>query len=177
MHWIAFTILVYVVTVLQTTLAPFIAVHTIRPDLIVIVAVHYALLARNNDALIACWLIGLAIDLTGLSYSHSGYANVGINAFCLGLLAMLIVKTRELTFRESALTQLAVTFLVKLSLGVLVGIHMLYALDQLDRLGDILTTSFWAAVYTAALAPYLNWALRRLRAPLGIGVTHRLRVR
>ena len=75
MHLIALVILVYVVTVLQSAAVPFIAVNTIRPDLLVIVAVHYALVARTYDALLACWLIGLAIDLSGISYQNHG--NVG----------------------------------------------------------------------------------------------------
>ncbi len=175
MHWIAFAILLYIVTVLQTTVAPFIAVHTIRPDLMVIVAVHYALLARAHDALIACWLAGLAIDLTGLSYQT--HSNVGVHAFSLGLLALVIVNVRELTFRESAVTQLVLTFAAKLALAMLVGLHGLWAIGAWDRLDEIVSMAVWAAVYTAILAPYGHWILRRLRTVLGIGVTHHLRVR
>lgn len=175
MHWIAFAILLYLATVLQSAVAPFLAVHTIRPDLLVIVAVHYALLARAPDALIACWLTGLAIDLTGLSYTE--HANVGVNAFVLGLVALLIVGLRDLTFRESALTQLVFTFLAKLILSLLVGLHMLWAVGQWHRWGEVFTAACWAAVYTALLAPYGHWILRRLRTLLGLGAPHHLRVR
>ncbi len=175
MHWIAFAILLYIATVLQTASMPFLAVHTVVPDLMVIVAVHYALLARPHDGMIACWCTGLAIDLAGLSYS--GHSNVGVHALSLGLIGWCIIKVRELTFRENALTQVAFAFLAKLAVTMLVGLHMLYVLDQWDRLGEITTMGVWAALYTGLLAPYVHWILRHFRAALGLGVTHRLRVR
>ena len=175
MRWIGFVILLYVVTVLQSTLAPFIAVHTIRPDIMVIVAVHYALLVRGYDAMLACWCIGLATDLAGLSYPSD--SNVGVNAFSLGFIAIVIVKVRELTFRDSAVTQLVLTFLTKLTLALIVGVHMLYVLDEWHRFGEVATAAVWAAVYTALLAPYGHWMLRRFRGALGIGLPDRLRVR
>ncbi|MFQ5430032.1 MAG: rod shape-determining protein MreD [Phycisphaerae bacterium] len=175
MRWIAFAILLYLITVLQTSAVPFLAVHTVRPDLMVILAVHYALLAPAADAMLACWCIGLVIDLAGMSYAQ--HSNVGVNALALGLLGLFIVKVRELTFRESPVTQLAFALIVKLALALLVGLHMLYVLDAWDRFGEVLTTAIWSAVYTAVLAPYAHWVLRRFRRVLGVGVAHRLRVR
>ncbi|MFH1419068.1 MAG: rod shape-determining protein MreD [Planctomycetota bacterium] len=175
MHWIAFAILVYVLTCLQAAVVPFFEVHTIRPDLVLIVAVFYALSARTYDALLACWFIGLAVDLSGISYQH--HANVGIHAISLGLIALAIVKLRAFVFRESVLTQIVVTFVAKLLLVLLVGLHMLYVVDDGGRLGDVAVRGFYAAVYTAALAPYGHWFLKRFRTALGIGMTHRLRVR
>lgn len=175
MRWIAFAILLYIVTALQTTMAPFIEVHAIRPDLMVILAVYYALLAPPRDALLACWFVGLAYDLTGLSFAN--HSNLGVHSFALGLIALFIVRLRELAFRESALTQLLLTFFAKLTLAVGVGMHMLYVLDRWDRFGEVLTVAIWASAYTAVLAPYGHWVLLRLRGMLGIGVTHRLPVR
>lgn len=175
MRWIAFAILVFVVTLLQASVVPFLAVHTIRPDLMVIVAVHYALTARRYDALLACWFIGLAVDLTSLSYA--GHANVGVHAFSLGLIALVIVKVRDLTFRDSVVTRLFFTFGAKWVISVTTGAYMLYAVHAPHRFGEILATGTYAAVYTAILAPYGHWLLRQLRSLLGVGTTHRLRVR
>ncbi len=55
MHWVAFGILLYCVTAVQSAVVPLVAVHTIKPDLMMIVAVYYALTARSRDALLACW--------------------------------------------------------------------------------------------------------------------------
>lgn len=175
MRWIAFAILTYVVTVLQVAVVPFVAVHTIRPNLLVILAVHYALAARTHDALLACWIIGLVVDLTSLSYAE--HANVGLHALSLGLIALVIVSLRDLTFRDSVVTQLFFTFAAKLALSVLAGAYMLYVVHAPDRFGEVVVTGAYATVYTAVLAPYGHWLLRKLRSLLGIGATHRLRVR
>jgi rod shape-determining protein MreD len=175
MHWIALVILIYVSTALQSAAVPFIAVNTIRPDLMVIVAVHYALAARTYEALLACWLIGLAIDLSGISYH--GHGNVGLHALALGLIALPIVKMRSFIFRDSVLTQLFFTFAAKFVLDLLVGLHMMHAIGDWSRMREVVVRGMYAAIYTAVLAPYGNWFLKRLHGVLGIGATHRLRVR
>lgn len=175
LHWITFIVVLVVVTALQKTLAPFIAVQAVRPDFMAILAVHYALAARPSDALLACWGVGVAIDLTSLSYADA--PNVGLHALSLGLIALAIVWVRDLTFRESVVTQLVFTFLTKLALVVFTGAYMLYVVPTPRRFGEILLSGFYAAVYTTVLAPYGHWLLRRFRNILGIGSTHRLRVR
>jgi rod shape-determining protein MreD len=174
MPWIAFAILLYVVTALQTTLAPLLAVHTIRPDLLVIVAVHYCLAARATDALFACWFVGLAMDLTSLGYQN--HSTVGLHALLLGVIGWVVVKLRDLTFRDSIWTQLFFTFSVKFALALLGGVHMLWVLKDRSRLPEVVASSLYAAIYTAILAPYGHWLLKRLRGPLGIGATQRSRV-
>jgi rod shape-determining protein MreD len=128
MHWIAFAILLYIVTTLQAAAVPFLAVHTIVPDLMVIVAVHYALAARSYDALLACWFIGLATDLSGISYQH--HANVGVHALSMGIVALAVVKLRTFVLRDSVVTQLIATLAVKFTVAVLVGLHMMYAIND-----------------------------------------------
>jgi cell shape-determining protein MreD len=141
----------------------------------VIVAVHYALAARVYDALLACWFVGLVVDLAGISYR--GHANVGLHALALSLLAMPIVKVRSFIFRDSVFTQLVFTFLAKLILDLIVGMHMMWSIGDWSFWGEVATTAIYAAIYTAVLAPYGHWFLRRLRGVLGIGASHTLRVR
>lgn len=166
MRWIAFAIIIYLVLVLQTAVAPLLALHTVWPDLMVIAAVWFALLAKPPDAMLACWIIGFAMDLAGLSYH--GYSNLGIHALGLGLVAMVIVKVRDFTFRESVASQLFYTFFTKLALSAIVGLHMLYVVGELGRTGEVMTRGVYEAIYTAALAPYGHWLLRQVRGPLGI---------
>ncbi|MFQ5423703.1 MAG: rod shape-determining protein MreD [Phycisphaerae bacterium] len=175
MHWVAFGILLYVVTVLQTALAPHLAIHAARPNMMVIVAAYYALTARTHDALLACWIIGLVIDLTSLSYHDHG--NVGLSALTLGCIAMLIVRAREFAVRDSVLTHLIFTAAATMALSTAVGSHMLWIRGDWTRFSDVLALSFYTAIYTGVLAPYAHWILRRTRNLLGIGPTHRLRVR
>ncbi|MBX3395856.1 MAG: rod shape-determining protein MreD [Phycisphaerae bacterium] len=177
MRWLPFAILLYVTTVLQTAFAPFIAIHTVRPDLMLILAVYYAMHARRYDALIACWIIGLVTDLAGTSYTEQGYSNIGVSAMAFGIIGLIVVSMRELAFRESAATQLITTFLAKLALNLMVGSHMLYVLDDWGRFPGVFTVAFWHAVYTAGLALYGYWILRQMRFMLGVGLADTLRAR
>jgi rod shape-determining protein MreD len=174
MYWVAFAILLYVVAVLQTAVVPFFAVHGVRPDLMVIVAVHYALSARAADALLTCWTIGLVTDLCGLGYAH--HAAVGAHALALGLVGLFIVGLRDFTFRDGVTAQLFFTFTAGLLQSLLVGLHLRYAATSPPAPAEVLLGALYGAVYTALLAPYAHWLLRRLRAPLGIGPPHRVRV-
>lgn len=169
MRWISFAIVLYVVTVLQTAAAPYLALHTVWPNFLVILAVYYALEAKPDDAMRACWIIGLVIDLAGLSYANHNYSNVGLCALTLGLVGAAIVKVRDLTFRESAWSQLVFCFIAQAILSCAVGLHMSYALGSWGRFTDVLSHGLYGAAYTAAVAPYGHWLLRRFRGALGVG--------
>lgn len=175
MHWVAFGILLYCLTVVQSAVVPLIAVHTIVPNLMMIVAVYYALTARSRDALLACWTIGFVIDLASLSYV--GHGNVGLHALTLGGVGLLIVKVRAFTFRESVLTHLVLTFAATMFVFVATGCHLMWVRGDWSRLAAFATAGFYTSVYTGVLAPYGHWCLRRVHGALGIGPSHRLRVR
>ncbi len=175
MRWIIFAILLYLMLALQGAVAPFLALHSVWPDFLVITAVYFALMAKPADAMLACWIVGLLMDLASLSYSN--HSNVGIHAVSLGLIAVGIIKVRDLFFRESVWSQLFFTFITKLLLAALVGLHMLYVTGALDRYGEVLTKGVYEAIYTAALAPYGQWLLRQFRGPLGITTVERWGVR
>ena len=171
MRWIAFAIILYLVAVLQTAVAPLLALHGVWPDFIVITAVYFALVAKPADARLACWIVGLTADLLTLSFE--GYSNVGIRAISLGLTAVFIVRVRDFFFRESVWSQLFFTFGTKLVVDVVVGLHMLYLVGEMNRFTELFSLAVYQAVYTAALAPYGHWLLRQLRGPLGVGATPR----
>jgi len=175
MRWVVFAIVLALFTVFQTSVAPFLAMHSVRPDFMLIFAVFIALMARSQDALIACWGVGLAMDLMSLSYGDA--ANVGLHAFCLGLIGAGIVGIRSYLFRDSVVTQVVFTITAKLILDLLAGAYMLYRLDAWHRFGEVTLLALWAAAYTAVVAPYVHWLLRRLRTALGVGMPHRVRVR
>ncbi len=175
MRWVAFGILLYVAAVLQTAVVPFVAVHGIRPNLLVILAVYYALGARSQDAMLACWTIGLVTDLA--SHSVGGHSNVGLHALALGLIAVGIVRVREYTFRNSVVTHLVFTFGSTLLLSLATGVHVFWIRDDWSRPGGLFWSAMYTAIYTSVLAPYGHWCLHRSRNLLGIGPTGRLRVR
>ena len=168
MNWVGFAVLAYLVTVIQTSVAPFLAVHTIRPDFMVIVAVFFGLYARPADAMLGCWIIGLLIDLCSLS--HPVRANVGLHALVLGLLGLFMAKTRGVTFREGMVSHLIYTFVVCFLLTLTVRIHTTWDVRSASGLGRHSAVAFYTAIYTALLAPYVHFLLRRLRSVLGLHI-------
>jgi rod shape-determining protein MreD len=168
MNWVGFAVLVYLTTVVQTSVAPFLAVHSIRPDFLVIVAVFFGLYARAADAMLGCWIIGLLIDLSSLS--HPVRANVGLHALTLGLLAVFMVKTRGVTFREGMVSHLIYTFVVCFLLTLAVRLHTTWDSPDWPALGRQSAVAFYTSVYTSLLAPYVHFALRRLRGLLGLHI-------
>lgn len=167
MNWVGFAVLAYLVTVIQTSVAPFLAVHTIRPDFMVIVAVFFGLYSRPADAMLGCWIIGLLIDLCSLS--HPVRANVGLHALVLGLLGLFMVKTRGVTFREGMLSHLIYTFVVCFLLTLAARVHTTWDAPG-SGVGGHVAVAFYTAIYTALLAPYVHFGLRRLRGILGLHI-------
>lgn len=174
MRWIAFIIVLYLIAVAQSTVAPFAAIQGVVPNLMVIFAVHYILAARPIDAALACWCIGFAIDLTTMSFA--GYSNVGVHSFCLGLIGFVAVRLRELTFRDSPFAQCLFAFGVMVAIAFLSGLHAAWVLGRWSVWWQVFTLGFWQAVYTGMLAPYGLWILNRMRGLLGVGVPSRVRV-
>ncbi len=175
MHWIAFAILAYVVCVLQTTIMALIEVHHVRPDLLILVAVFYALLARRGDALIAAWILGLAADLNGLSLHERGA--VGVHALAFGFCALLTCRFREIVFREHLLTYAVTVVVWTLVTYAAEAAHFAYTLHAWDRFSLWLVYGVYTAAYTSILAPYAHWLLRRGRPLLGLDAVRTYRVK
>ncbi len=171
MNWIAYAIVLYGLAALQTTLAAVVEIRSVRPDLLLLAAAYYALAARPGDALLAGWLAGLVSDLCGMGLVQGN--NVGVGALSFGLAAWVVVKARDLTFREhlgvylmivsgwSVLATTAATGWLAWRTGTWGGSDGLSA-------GSVAATAFWNALYCAFLAPYVHWLLRRFRWRLGL---------
>lgn len=168
MNWVGFAVIAYLVTVIQTSVAPFLAVHTIRPDFMVIVAVFFGLYARPADAMLGCWIIGLLIDLCSLS--HPLRANVGLHALLLGLLGVFMVKTRGVTFREGMISHFIYSFAVCFLMTFAARLHTNWESPGGPETGRQAAVALYTAVYTSMLAPYVHFALRRLRGVLGLHI-------
>jgi rod shape-determining protein MreD len=175
MHWIALAILTYAACVLQTTLMPLIAVQHVRPDLLVFIAVFYALSARKSDALLACWIIGFAGDLCGLSFHD--HSTVGLHALIFGFAALATVQLRELVFREHLLTYVFFVVGWILVSQTLEAVFNCWALRSWARLGTWIMFAAYTAAYSLVLAPYVHWALKRARPLLGLDAVRTYRVR
>jgi rod shape-determining protein MreD len=171
MRWLPFIILACVCIVLQTTLAERLEINRIRPDLVFLLAVHYALHAASPSALIAAWVLGFMVDLCG-------QGQLGVYAFAYGGMALIVVQLRDSMFRDHPLTSLFVTLVCTWLVHLFVGIHFMLSHPHTQRpVLEMLLHSTYTAMYTAALAPYLHSLLGRLRGILGMAPARRLRPR
>jgi rod shape-determining protein MreD len=136
------------VCLVQSTVAPRLAIGGVQPDLFLILAFGLSLSVGPELATAAAFFIGLYQD------SLSG-APLGLNAFTLSLIAFLIsrlsrqVKTAELPARFSLL----------LLAGIASGLTTLLLLRFFQVFRPFISTMLWTvlpgAIYTAALGVIL----------------------
>ena len=182
MHWVRFVILSILLLLVQTTLGRALmfnaaAIGPVGPDLVAVLAAFVALSVRTqSDAVIACWLLGLMVDLATAGGAGSTTV-VGPMALAYALGAWILFRVREGFFRDRATTR-AVLTLVFCGLS-----HVLWVTAQSLLAGGGLTWSAYGgllvqagavAAYSAVLAPLIFWGLWRIRkwimpAPAGRG--------
>jgi rod shape-determining protein MreD len=169
MRVLTFAVIAYLLTVAQATLLPmadFLGLG-IRPDLLLLLAMFYAMYGRNEDVIIGGWALGLLADLTGLG-------RIGVFAFSFGLVALSVFKLRNSFNRENPFVHLALGLLA----ATLVNF---WALFMMLVMGEVHGQAFWSAAgramgcaaYTAIVAPYFFWALSRFRKALGLHSSRR----
>jgi len=164
MRWVPLAILTYLLLLAQTTVGGVLTfrargIGLVGPDLLAIAAVYVALHVRSClDAMLAGWLIGLAVDLT------TGAATVlGPMPLAYALAAGCICRVREAFFRERIVTQalLAVLFCL-IAHGLWLTIQCLFALRAMtwSSYGRLLLQAAALYVYTGVLTPLVGRGLR-----------------
>lgn len=161
MRWLPFIILAIVMLVLQGTIVQKIAIRGVWPDWMFILAVYYALWGRWPDAAIAAWILGLLVDLQSRGW-------IGLNAFCFGGAAWAILYIRQALFRDHPITQVVVTLVFALGVRLAVGGYDAWRAGGGIPVGEIGSLAFFTALYTAACAPYVHWALIRVSGWTGL---------
>ncbi|HZY31410.1 MAG TPA: rod shape-determining protein MreD [Candidatus Methylomirabilis sp.] len=149
------------VCLLQSTVAPRLAIGGVQPDLFLVLVFGLSLSAGPELAIAGAFLIGLYQD------SLSG-APLGLNAFTLSLIAFLVgqlsrqVKTTELTAR------FALLFLAAVASGLTTLLVLRFFQVFRPFASTILWTVLPGAIYTAALGAGLL-AMPKLRGIRGLG--------
>ncbi|MCF7957333.1 MAG: rod shape-determining protein MreD [Phycisphaerae bacterium] len=164
MKWLSFIILIFIAVILQCGLANPLGLgpQRIMPDLLLLTAVILLLHSTGDKALVACWLAGLAKDLTSL-------APFGCYALAFGLMALLLTKTRALFYDDRPIALMIFTFAATvfteeatLFIGILKGdFHS-------DSTHILLPVILATALLTAILAPYAHWVLMKFDKSLGL---------
>ncbi len=161
MRWLTFALLAVVTICFQTTIAPRLGAFGCYPDFMLILVVHYTLHARSADGLLAGWLLGLLVDLTGVQ-------GLGLVAVVYGLLALGIWPIRDLVFTKHPLTHFSLTFLTCLvaQLALRGYFHLAYPLTGSPI--HALLPSVGSAAYTGLCAVVVHRILLRFSRGLGL---------
>ncbi len=164
MRWVRFGILVLVFLVLQIGVCSALSFSQLKivPDLLLLLAVLIVFWAPADQALIACWLLGLLKDVTS-------QVPLGSYAISFGLLGILLVRLRELLVGTRLLPQIFLMFvssmLVEHAVWLICVVKSDVALASYRQ--DVLTI-FISALLTAALYPYGYWLMTKLHRLLGL---------
>ncbi len=160
MRWILFVILVYVATLAQTTLSQLLVIHTgwagaVVPDLLACMAAFLAMrLRQNSDVAIACWSLGLALDLTS-----SGGPALGLMSLTYMAAGWIILKLREGFFRDRISSQIVTTIIFCIVAHTLYLTLQVMLLWRFAGYGTMLLEAMMVAIYSAAAAPLVQRAL------------------
>ncbi len=168
MRWIPFLILAYAVVLVETCVGRVLFIDisslgAVGPDLAAMVVVFVAFYARSaTDAMLAAWIIGMAVDLTtGAGVGSATVLGPMSIAYCL--VAGLLWRMREAFFRERAITQVMLAFaFVALAHGIWVTAQAIFATGHVSfgDYGRMLLQVLAVACYTAVLMPLAHYGLR-----------------
>lgn len=165
MRWIRFIILVYLVILVQVSLAGLVTVATplgrVKVDFAAVAAVFVAFYARQGiDAMLACWILGLAVDLT-TGGGLAGSPVVGPMALGYAILGGMLWRVRDAFFRDRALTQAFLTALFCLAAQCFWITAQSLRMGVWRDYGSMLLQAIAVAVFTALMTPLVQFVLQR----------------
>jgi len=152
MRWLTYFILAYVAVGVQSGSAHALAIGSALPNFALLAVIFIALNAPRDIALTAAFFIGLFQDIcTGTP--------VGLYAFSYGIVAMFVISTQQIVYREHVITH----FSVALIGGLMVAALVLLQSALRDPITAPAMPLFYGAIYTAVLAPLVIGILNRIR--------------
>ena len=168
MRWFVFAVIVLVTLVLQIGVGRIFGLgpQKLMPDLLLILAIIMAFRARIDNALIACWILGLLKDLTS-------QAVLGSYAFAFGMIALIIVRLRDMFYGDRLLPAMVSAFiavcLVEHFALLVLGLRG-YRLQ--GQYSSVSVSIFLSALLTGALLPYARWLIYKFQRHLGFTRRH-----
>lgn len=142
MRWFRFAVLVLLATVLQ---ASFFADSNIKPDLLLILLVFFAIYCNTSNAIITSFTIGFAADLIG---GTMGPQMIGFGLFGTALAYLhQVIAIRKMPY------QALVIFITALLAGSMV--YFLNSLKGEPTPQSMFAALFGIALYSALVGPFL----------------------
>jgi len=142
MRWFRFAVLVLLATVLQ---ASFFADSSIKPDLLLILLVFFAIYCNTTEAIITSFAIGFAADLIGRTMGPQ-MISFGLFGTALAYLHQ-VIAIRKMTYQFLAI------FITALLAGSLV--FFLNFIKGERTPSNIYAALFWVALYSSLVGPFL----------------------
>jgi rod shape-determining protein MreD len=133
--------------VLQASLVDIIAVTNIKPDLLLILLVFFAIYCNSSEAIITSFMIGFAADIIIVGSA------MGPRMISYGLFGTLLAYLqRVIAIRKMSYQSLAI-FVTGLLAGTLA--HLLTVLKGSSATSDVYAVLFWIPLYSAIVGPFL----------------------
>jgi len=157
MHWIRFIILILIAAIVQTSLVSVVAVTEaqIRPNLLLILMVFFAIHCPAQEAIVSAFVIGLFADLIG--------AGMGPLLLAYGVIGSLISEVRHSLMMRHIPQQMIVVFVAGCVCGLIAMV--LFRIKNCPLPTAATHLVFWQPLYSALLAGPLFWILQ-LMGPL-----------
>ena len=154
MHWVRFAVLILGTMVVQASLGGVMAVtpRDVRPNLLLIVMVYFALHGLPSDVVITSFVIGLAADVIGRT--------IGPQTLAFGLCGTLLSGVRQYILIRKIPFQ-AVVILITGALAAGLS-HLLSLVKGVPVSGDLLNPLLWESVYSGLIGPVLFFPLEWL---------------
>jgi len=100
---------------------------------------------------------------------------LGVYAFSYGLVAMFVISTQQLVYREHPLTHLSVAFSASVICAVIILVHGLFVYHGTPEQRIAPSKLLYTTLYTTALSPIILGVLQKMKRAFGFQ-TRRLRV-
>ncbi len=140
MRWIRFVILICLATIAQ---AGFLSSYSLKPDIMLILVVFFAVYNTTSDAIITSFSIGFAADLIGVS--------MGTQMISFGILGTALSYLNRVFALRKVPYQIASIFALTLLSGFLTN-----ALYSFKHIGTIESSYILkTAIYSAIVGPFV----------------------
>lgn len=154
MRWFRFSIFVIAVTLIQAGLVDIISLVNVRPDLLLILLVFFAIYCDTTEAIISSFAIGFAADVIGSA--------MGAQMISFGLFGTLLAYLhRFIAIREMPYQSLAIALTGLLAGGL--AFFLTYLKSQ-PTPPNMFTVLLGTSLYSAIIGPFLflpsAWLMR-----------------
>jgi len=147
MRWFRFAVLILTVTVLQASMLDIIAVTglNVKPDLLLILLVFFAIYCNTSEAIITSFTIGFAADIIGPAMGPQ-IISFGLSGTVLAYIHR-VIAIRKMAYQSAAI------FIIGLLAGVVA--HLLTYLKGQPTGSNIYAFLLGTSLYSALLGPFL----------------------